>query len=400
MSSRVRVNRESETIHRYYSQCGEDYLLWKFFDFKREGYFIDIGAFDGSYISNTFSFEQKGWRGICVEPHPEYFALCQKNRPHSICINAACVGDEETAFIEMNMDDTGLYSSAVDTQAYHDEVSRNYCGHRITFNGLTKQRVGAITLNRILDKLLPKGQAIDFLSIDVEGFEEDVLKGFDLQKFRPELILIEANTPEAQRKLIDYFTDTHHYAFARTVGVNMFFLRDQDAIERILSIPIRCCIEKQLHPKGVEYSLKNIMQGHPIDETREQIHYGYNGMALTQALAEIDATVLAVSKRHSQFILYGAGTVGAYISRMAEKHVFAVVDAAPKSSKLALQGIRVFPIDEISGMPALPIIIAVLGREREITAHLINQLSIPQERIVVLHGQKHVTDQEKKQSSP
>ena len=66
-------------IYRYYSQYGEDFILWNFFDYKEHGFFIDVGAFDGKHLSNTLSFEEHGWKGICIEPVSEYFKLCKKS---------------------------------------------------------------------------------------------------------------------------------------------------------------------------------------------------------------------------------------------------------------------------------------------------------------------------------
>jgi len=60
--------------YRYYGQHGEDFLLWHFFNYRRDGYFLDIGAHDGIALSNTKSFEERGWRGICAEPVPPVFA--------------------------------------------------------------------------------------------------------------------------------------------------------------------------------------------------------------------------------------------------------------------------------------------------------------------------------------
>ena len=86
--------------HRYYSQYGEDYLICAFFQAKRSGVFIDVGAFDGKHLSNTYMLEQQGWTGICVEPHPEFFRRLQQNRPQSHCVNVACVADEKLTTVD------------------------------------------------------------------------------------------------------------------------------------------------------------------------------------------------------------------------------------------------------------------------------------------------------------
>jgi len=69
-----------EKPKRYYAKYGEDFVLWSFFNSQKHGFFVDIGAFDGVYLSNTYSFELRGWEGICVEANPEYTRLLNKNR--------------------------------------------------------------------------------------------------------------------------------------------------------------------------------------------------------------------------------------------------------------------------------------------------------------------------------
>jgi len=56
----------------FYSQNGEDFLLWSLFKGRKSGFYIDIGAFDGIHLSNSYYFEKNGWDGVCVEAHPEY----------------------------------------------------------------------------------------------------------------------------------------------------------------------------------------------------------------------------------------------------------------------------------------------------------------------------------------
>ncbi len=78
--------------YNYYGQHGEDYLLWHLFDFRRTGFFLDVGAHDGVALSNTKSFEEAGWTGICVEPIPEVSDTCRRVRRRVVC--AACVAGD------------------------------------------------------------------------------------------------------------------------------------------------------------------------------------------------------------------------------------------------------------------------------------------------------------------
>src|SRR5260221_7249446 len=83
----------THTISAYYSQCGQDQFLYEnFFRTKREGVFVDIGAHDGIFYSNTKFFEELGWQGLCIEPIPEVFEQLKKNRK-AICIQG-CISDQ------------------------------------------------------------------------------------------------------------------------------------------------------------------------------------------------------------------------------------------------------------------------------------------------------------------
>ncbi len=96
-------------MHKYFSQFGEDYLLWKIFNQKPSGFFVEVGGLDGIRFSNTYSFELEGWNGVCIEPHPDYFPLLKINRPQSHCIEAA-VG-KCNGFIELFAEPRGEFST-------------------------------------------------------------------------------------------------------------------------------------------------------------------------------------------------------------------------------------------------------------------------------------------------
>lgn len=249
----------NNTIYRYYGQYGEDYILWNFFDYKENGFFIDVGAFDGIHLSNSYSFEQQGWKGICIEPVPFYFNLCKKNRPNSICIDAACTSIDNLNELEIETDETGLFSS---TTLLKDAESIKGHYSLIQREILTKKiKVTGTTLNTILsNNFNPELAAIDFISIDVEGSELDVLKGFDLIKFSPHVILIETNTPESTALIGEYLSG-YGYLFARKEHSNSYFVKSQTDVEKINSIELTCTIEKQIHPLGVNYTIKEYYNG-------------------------------------------------------------------------------------------------------------------------------------------
>lgn len=135
---------------------------------KENGFFIELGAYDGLTQSNTAFFEKtKNWTGILIEASRDRYEECVKNRPNSKCVNTACSATDN-ASISFNHEN-GLMSKVVDDGAYSCDTS---------------------TLETILDNC-EVDRNIDFLSLDVEGHELEVLEGLNLCKYRPNYMLIE-----------------------------------------------------------------------------------------------------------------------------------------------------------------------------------------------------------------
>jgi FkbM family methyltransferase len=156
-----------------------DTKLDTLFQKKESGFYIELGANDGLDQSNTAFFEfYRGWTGLLIEPSPTAFQKCVQNRPKSICKQYACVSSDYVHPFVWGDFDGGMMSS-ID-------------GER---TGKTKHiSVKATTLETLLNELNPS--QIDFLSLDVEGNELDVLKGINLQKHRPSYILVEVYNQE------------------------------------------------------------------------------------------------------------------------------------------------------------------------------------------------------------
>jgi FkbM family methyltransferase len=238
-------------VTKYYSQNGEDFLLCNLLEYKDRGFYVDVGAFDGVHLSNTYSFEQQGWPGICVEPNPRYFQLCKRSRPLALCLNFACVADEDVKTVEFYEEELGLLSGVYADR--EDDVRARYQGRGLAFEGFSTRTVPAATLNSVLSKNLPHGTEIDFISIDVEGTELEVLRGVDLSRFRPRVLLIEANSAEAEKCLGTHLMK-FGYIQARRLIENVFFARDCSDVATIRTIPIDCRLERSIHPLGEEYT--------------------------------------------------------------------------------------------------------------------------------------------------
>jgi FkbM family methyltransferase len=168
----------------------------------RGGFFIECGANDGFRQSNTYFLERfRGWTGLLIEPVPELHDRCRKLRRKSICVRYALVGPDYTGS-EIEITYAGLMS--VVKGAFSDQQR----AYEHVANGLNIQNISKYvtvapvsTLSSLLDRLSIT-RRVDFLSLDVEGFEEEALRGLDLSRHRPLHILVEARNPEKVRALL------------------------------------------------------------------------------------------------------------------------------------------------------------------------------------------------------
>lgn len=209
----------SETTTPYqtfHGQSREDEIAWQLFQHEPAGYFVDVGAHDGLYYSNTLAFELAGWRGLCLEPHPKFYQQLKANRPGSLCLNAA-VSDRLSHGMPFMASENGPFSSLSSEDIERLRVIYPPDG----FENMQQVIVPLITLDYAL--AIHGVERVDYLSVDVEGRELDVLRGFEIARWRPRLVIVENNN--LYDELIAYFSAVG-YALARVVYQNMFFCRD------------------------------------------------------------------------------------------------------------------------------------------------------------------------------
>lgn len=193
-----KLTEQLGTPLKFASQDGEDVLLGELFGHKREGYFIEIGAFDGVWLSNTYFFEQLGWTGVLVEPLPDQYEACRVNRPRSRVVNAA-VGSDASGTIEIKQvvgqheasgESLGTFSYVRTTEQHLLKVERlasDVISHQVPFR----------TFDAIAEEVgLKPNQPIDVLSIDCEGMDFEVLKSVDLTKYQPRILILESSDGE------------------------------------------------------------------------------------------------------------------------------------------------------------------------------------------------------------
>jgi FkbM family methyltransferase len=167
------------------SQFGEDMLLWDLFEGQSTGYFIEVGAHDGYSDAVTYPFEAAGWTGLLIEPLPDRYAACAARRKHARVVHAALSrhGSKGTATLDI------ISAGEGDPQVAH--LSSKELTGVYTKQYTHKAGRVEVPLTTMDDVLGGHEGPIDFVVIDVEGAELDLLDGFDLDRYRPRVILIE-----------------------------------------------------------------------------------------------------------------------------------------------------------------------------------------------------------------
>lgn len=203
-----------------YAQNFEDVMLWRALKHVQNGIYVDVGAQHPVVDSVSKAFYECGWRGIHIEPVPEYAELLRKDRPDETVLQIALADIEGT--LELNViPDTGL-STAIDAYAQRHQVERGF-EHQLI-------QVPVLTLKSALKLLV--GKDVHWLKIDVEGFEEQVLNGWDSQTLRPWIMVIEAtipNSPKADYASWDPILTAADYQFVYFDGLNRFYIAKEHA---------------------------------------------------------------------------------------------------------------------------------------------------------------------------
>jgi FkbM family methyltransferase len=212
-------------VANYYGQGGEDFLVDRMLEGQTSGFFVEVGCIDGLRFSNTLSFEERGWRGICIEAHPDYIEALRRNRPNSIVVHCAA-GEADDPAATFYANPRGSLSSLDRSREQH--FKEKYSDF---FEGYQEQKVAKHRLDTLFDRLAV--QEIDFLSLDIEGYEVQAISGLDLRRYRPRIMVIEVDS-KAQEAELDALILPHDYHKSVRIGPNHFYLS-----EKSLDAPIR-----------------------------------------------------------------------------------------------------------------------------------------------------------------
>ena len=155
-------------------------LLARFFDYKKEGFYVDVGAHHPKRFSNTFFLYKLGWRGINIEPNHDVKKIFDEIRSGDINVEMAIANNESEKTFYM-FQETALNTFSQSLAEQYERI-----GHRL----MIKKSMITRKLSSVLDEYI-NNRHIDFMSIDVEDFEMSVLESNDWLKYRPRILLIE-----------------------------------------------------------------------------------------------------------------------------------------------------------------------------------------------------------------
>ena len=176
-----------------FSSAGEDMILRHIIGSdKQDGFYVDVGAYHPVLFSNTYFFYLHGWRGINVEARPGSRELFDRVRPKDINLEVGISGERgELTYYFIGEDST------------MNSFSRDFLEHLGVLGQVRREiPVPVLPLSEVLARHLAAGQVIDFMSVDVEGHDAEVLASNDWGRFRPRFVVVEDKEVEAEKSEI------------------------------------------------------------------------------------------------------------------------------------------------------------------------------------------------------
>ncbi len=203
-----------------YSQNQEDVLLDRVFPRGVPGTYIDVGAFDPVLNSVTKHFYDLGWRGINVEPAAGPFERLRAGRDRDVNLNIGLSHEPGTLTLYESPPESGWSTFDAAQAAWHRQEGLD----------LLERAVPVRTLADVCEEFVDG--PIDFVSIDVEGHEREVLEGGDWDRWRPRVVLVEATKPGTSIPSHDDWEPIllkANYQLVAFDGLNRYYLRSEDA---------------------------------------------------------------------------------------------------------------------------------------------------------------------------
>jgi FkbM family methyltransferase len=235
----------------FHSQFYEDYVLSSVLDGVASGTYIDVGANHPVEDNVTFLFYERGWHGITIEPNPGFIPLYAKLRPRDVHLQVGIASAGGTLTFYKVTDPPGGDGryAAGGLSTFDPAVAGRWRRFGLT---VTESMVPVTTLNRVLEER--PLEEITILSVDVEGFEKQVLESIDLRRHRPLVIVVEAFLPGTEipsHEAWEGLLLRAGYAPAMADGLNRYYVpRDRvDLLARFIHADM--CVERSKLARGI-----------------------------------------------------------------------------------------------------------------------------------------------------
>ena len=309
-----------------YAQNFEDLMLWRALGHVERGTYVDVGAQHPVVDSVSKAFYQQGWRGVHIEPVPYYADMLRQDRPDETVLQVALGATEGVLALNV-IPRTGL-STAVDQYAHvHHE------------HGFPAQQIHVpmLTLKTALGMLA--GRDVHWLKVDVEGFEEQVLAGWDSTVLRPWILVVEATVPGSART--DYarwepLARDAGYRFVYFDGLNRFYIaHEHPELAAAFGAPPNVFDDVRLSGYASWALCADVEARHAARLAGAEREWHQR---LAQAQASAGATVRKLQARHAAFVKR-FGDLAADRDRVREQYETA-------SATLAAQGGQVARLNE------------------------------------------------------
>jgi FkbM family methyltransferase len=206
-------------FQKSYSQFNDDIFIKKFFKNKYNGIYIDIGCHHPFKLNNTYLLHKNGWSGLNIDLIQLNIDLFKIARPKDKNICCAISNKNETC--KVYIPNGNILSTEISIKKDYADIIKKH--HK---NSYIIQNIKTITFEEILKKFKIKINSFDFLKIDIEGKDYDVLRNINLKKYRPKLICVEDSAIDNKNSnKIKNYLESIRYKLCFKTNVNSFFAK-------------------------------------------------------------------------------------------------------------------------------------------------------------------------------
>jgi FkbM family methyltransferase len=200
-----------------FSQEGEDLILKRIFEYQTVGFYVDIGACHPIRFSNTYLFYKLGWTGINIDATPGSMNAFNSLRPNDINLELAVSNKKDSITFYM-FNEIAINTFSLELAKTKLKLEQ--------YKIIQEKKIETISLQDIFMKYLPNDRKIDFLNIDVEGYDYNVLKSNNWSKIRPSYVLVEDLNFNCQSlgksEIFEFMVSIGYTFFAKTLNTIFF----------------------------------------------------------------------------------------------------------------------------------------------------------------------------------